>query len=255
MTAVFILTDFGTADTYVSQMKGVLLSAVPTGTVLVDLTHSIPPGSVTEGAFHLFASQKTIPPGSVVLSVVDPGVGTSRRGVVCSSGGIFYVGPDNGLFGLLDIRKAWALPPAPEGSSCTFHGRDLFAPAAGRLVTDPGWARSLKKLEVFDMERSAIQPPAEEEVGLAVTVAHVDGFGNVLLWMDPGKYGEFRPAAAVLPGGSVREVVRVDTYGDTRGVLFLRGSQGCMELALSGGRAADVLGLFPGDRIVLRENE
>lgn len=255
MSTVFILTDFGTADTYVSQMKGVLLSAVPTSTFLVDLTHEVRPGSVGDGAFHLYASQGAIPPGSVVLAVVDPGVGTSRRGVVCSSGGILYVGPDNGLFGLLDIGKAWVLPPAPEGSSCTFHGRDIFAPAAARLVIDPGWVHSLKKLEVAEMERLAIAPPEETESGLTVTVVHLDGFGNVLLWMDPGKYGNFRPAAAVLPDGSARPLVQVDTYGDNRGVLFLRGSQGCMELAVSGGSAAEVLGLSPGDRIVLREKE
>lgn len=255
MTAVFILTDFGTDDTYVSQMKGVLLSALPPSTPLLDLTHGVRPGSVREGAFHLYASQGAIPAGSVVLSVVDPGVGTSRRGVVCSSGGILYVGPDNGLFGLLEIRKAWVLPQAPEGSSSTFHGRDLFAPAAARLVTDPGWVRSLKKLEVIDMERSAIKPPAAVENGLEVTVAHVDGFGNVLLWMDPGRYVQFRPAAVVLPDGSARRLVPSDTYGNNRGVLFLRGSQGCMELAVSGGSAADLLGLSPGDRIVLRENE
>lgn len=254
MTAVFILTDFGTADTYVSQMKGVVLSAAPRNTVLVDLTHEVPPGSVREGAFHLYASQGAIPTGSVVLAVVDPGVGTSRRGVVCSSAGILYVGPDNGLFGLLGIREAWVLPPAPAGSSCTFHGRDLFAPAAARLITDPGWVRSLKKLEVTEMERSAVDTPVKTDEGLAVTVAHVDGFGNVILWMDPGRYGQLRPAAALLPDGTVRRLVPVNTYGENRGVLFLRGSQGCMELAVSGGSAADLLGLAPGDRIVLRED-
>lgn len=255
MSTIFILTDFGTADTYVAQMKGVLLSAVPPNTALVDLTHGVRPGSVQEGAFHLYASQGAIPPGSVVLAVVDPGVGTSRRGVICSSGGILYVGPDNGLFGLLNVREAWALPPVPEGSSSTFHGRDLFAPAAARLVIHPGWVSFLEKIEVVEMEKLAIQPPVETEGGPKVTVAHVDGFGNVLLWMDAGRYGEFRPAAAVLPDGSVREVVPADTYGENRGVLFLRGSQGCMELAVSGGSAADVLGLSPGDRIELRKNE
>ncbi|MFO8184349.1 MAG: SAM-dependent chlorinase/fluorinase [Candidatus Aegiribacteria sp.] len=255
MSTVYILTDFGTADTYVSQMKGVLLSAAPPNTALVDLTHEVRPGSVKEGAFHLYASQGAIPPGSVVLAVVDPGVGTSRRGVICSSGGILYVGPDNGLFGLLDIREAWVLPPVPEGSSSTFHGRDLFAPAAARLVTQPGWVRFLEKMEVVEMEELAIRPPVETEGGQKVTVAHVDGFGNVLLWMDSGKYGNFRPTEAALPDGSVRGVVPADTYGENRGVLFLRGSQGCMELAVSGGSAADLLGLSPGDRILLRENE
>ncbi len=131
---LFLLSDFGTSDTYVAQMKSVILSECSCSAVIVDLTHDVKAGSVREGAFHLYAAGKYIPAGSVVVAVVDPGVGTARRGVVCEAEGTLYVGPDNGIFGLLPVTGAWKLPDPQEGSSSTFHGRDVFALSTARLL-------------------------------------------------------------------------------------------------------------------------
>ncbi|MDH4132069.1 MAG: SAM-dependent chlorinase/fluorinase, partial [Gemmatimonadota bacterium] len=135
MALVTLLTDFGTADPYVGEIKGVLLSLAP-GVSLVDLSHAIPPGQVAAGAYVLHRCWPRFPAGTIHLAVVDPGVGTARVGVALRAGGHFFVGPDNGLFGGLrgaGVAGVVALP-VPPGASATFHGRDLFAPAAAALA-------------------------------------------------------------------------------------------------------------------------
>jgi S-adenosylmethionine hydrolase len=251
---IFLLTDFGTSDTYVAQMKAAVLCNAPVGTSIVDLTHDIKAGSVKEGAFHLYASRQAISPGSVVVAVVDPGVGTERHGVVCEVDGIYYVGPDNGLFGLLRIKRAWKLHRPPAESSITFHGRDLFAPAGARLLVNPGWVNSLESIDPGILVSSEIRPPEENEEGCHATVAHIDRFGNVVLWLSPADADGFYPSEIRLPAGGIVPVTRTRTYGNRQGLLFLAGSQGCMELAVSCGRASEILGVVAGDRILLKRS-
>ncbi len=252
---IYLLSDFGTLDTYVAQMKGVLISASPPDARLVDLTHQVGRGRVAEGAFHLWASRVTIAAGSVVLAVVDPGVGTERRSVIVRSGTVHFLGPDNGLLGLLSPEGAWELPEPPPGSSPTFQGRDLFAPCAGRVATDPGWVDFLEEVDPESLVKCPIRPPSMPGGNLEASVACVDRFGNVLLWMDPVEYMRFLPGSVLLPCGRTEELHPADTYGDNTGLLYLTGSQGCMELALSGGSAGETLGLVPGDRVLLRKRE
>ncbi len=254
MKSVFFLTDFGTSDTYVAQIKAAFLRTAPVGTSIVDLTHDIKAGSVIEGAFHLYVSLQAIPPGSVVVAVVDPGVGTERHGVVCEVDGIFYVGPDNGIFSLLPVEKAWRLPRLPADSCATFHGRDLFAPAGARLLVNPGWVNSLESIDPGILVSSEIRPPEEDEEGCHATVAHIDRFGNVVLWLFPADADGFHPSEIKLPTGRIIPVTRTRTYENREGLLFLAGSQGCMELAVSCGRASETLGVVTGDRIFLKRS-
>lgn len=251
-STAYLLSDFGQSETYVGQMKAVLDSMAPPGTAMVDLTHEVGRGSVTEGAFHLWAVAPVLPSGSVVLAVVDPGVGTGRRGLAVLSRGVHFIGPDNGIFGLLHAENAWELPPPPPGSSSTFHGRDLFAPSAARILLDPGWTGSLRPVDLSTMVSTGVESPSFREGGLEVTVIHTDRFGNVILWMDPGAYEDLVPSGVVLPSGEERPLTPAATYGHGEGLLYLKGSQGCMELAFSGGSAAGILGISPGDRIILR---
>jgi len=248
---MFLLSDFGTSDTYVAQMKAVILSECPGSVAIVDLTHDVKAGSVSEGAFHLFVSCRFVPAGSVVVAVIDPGVGTARRGVVCEVEGAFFVGPDNGLFGLLPITRAWKLPDPQAGSSNTFHGRDVFAPAGARLIIDPGWVEFLEPVDREDLVPSAIEMPMLENGGLKVSVAHIDIFGNIVLWLSPSRV--YHPVELQLPGGGVEPLTEVKTYDEHPGILFLQGSQGLMEIALSGGNASELLGLCTYDRILLKE--
>ncbi|MCD4776381.1 MAG: SAM-dependent chlorinase/fluorinase [Candidatus Aegiribacteria sp.] len=252
---VFLLSDFGVSDTYVAQMKAVILSMSSDRISIIDLTHDIKAGSVTEGAFHLYVSRKVIPAGSVVVAVVDPGVGTVRGGVVCEVEGTHYVGPDNGLFGLLPSGNCWRLPDHPGGSSNTFHGRDVFAPAGARLILDPGWVQYLEPVDTEKLVPLEIETPSRNDDGLKVTVAHIDRFGNAVLWLSTSAACGFHPSELRLPDGRIESIKEVSTYADNPGILYLQGSQGFMEIAVSRGSASELLGLTIGNRILLRERK
>ena len=135
MAIITLLTDYGTTDSYVGELKGVLLSQAPAVT-LVDLTHQIAPGDVAAAAYVLARAWHRFPAGTVHLAVVDPGVGTARSALALRTREHFFVGPDNGLFsGLLRAAEIEAVSLAtPAEASPTFHGRDLFAPAAAALA-------------------------------------------------------------------------------------------------------------------------
>src|SRR5919112_2044056 len=133
---VTLLTDFGTADGYVAEMKGVILASVPDAT-LVDVTHDVPAQDVEAGRLAVARYWRRFPPGTVHLAVVDPGVGSARAALAVASDGRFLVGPDNGLLSPALLRAGarvveLAVPPT---ASHTFHGRDVFAPAAAALAT------------------------------------------------------------------------------------------------------------------------
>src|SRR5262245_37076784 len=136
---VTLTTDFGTRDAYVAQMKGVLYAQGPSDIELVDLSHELGAQQVFEAALFVRDAWPRFPPGTIHVVVVDPGVGSERRALVCSHAGQLMLGPDNGVMSLaIDADAQWlALQPerfvaAP--LSATFHGRDLFAPAAARLA-------------------------------------------------------------------------------------------------------------------------
>jgi len=238
-----LTTDFGLRDAYVAEMKGCILSLCPTA-VLVDITHQIPAGDIQEGAFVLGRAAGSFPPATVHLAVVDPGVGGGRRALAVESPRFRAVGPDNGLLSpLLDGACAVALDPAASQGrrpAATFHGRDLFAPAAARLARGEDLA-SLGAVIAGPL----VQAPAVGEPA----VLHVDRFGNCVTNIDPRQ---------VPPGGrwQVRAgdhhiSLRVTTYSEAPAgePVLLLGSDGRMEIALREGSAADTLALARGDRL------
>ena len=252
---IALLTDFGLADPYVGQMKSVLLSAAP-GVPVVDISHGVAMGDVVQASFFLAATLPWLPPGAVVVAVVDPGVGTARRAVVVELDSRLVVGPDNGLLTLPLARdqgvRAYDVTPRVAPASATFHGRDVFAPLAARLAMGESvWALG------------SVLPPDELVVlpGLAATrqgdvvlalVLSVDGFGNVVTSCETGIFdGWWGRAELVAPVS--RALVRAVTYADIAPgeVGLLAGSQGYLELAMGGGSAAALLGLSRGDRLKL----
>ena len=249
--AVFLLSDFGTSDTYVGQMKAILFSEAPAGTLQIDLTHDVRPGAVLEGAFHLWVTRRHLAPGSVVLAVVDPGVGSGRMGIIARAGEVTYVGPDNGLFGLMPLDSAWRLPPPGPDSSNTFHGRDVFAPAAARVLCDPGWPASLVPLPPGSLVPSEIREWEPVEGGMEVSTAHVDRFGNIILWLPPGILRDTDRVCLIPDEGERIQLKSVVTYCEGDGFLLIKGSQGLMEIALNGAPAAEALGIDPGKRLIL----
>src|SRR5213596_3528289 len=132
-TLITLLTDFGVADSYVGEVRGVLLSQVH-GVVLADITHQVPPGDVRAGQYILSRVWQRFPQGTVHLVVVDPGVGTARRALAAGAAGHFFVAPDNGLLSPLPPAAHFVSLPIPPGAAPTFHARDVFAQAAPQLA-------------------------------------------------------------------------------------------------------------------------
>jgi hypothetical protein len=241
---VTLLTDFGHTDSYVAEMKAALLRGAPAA-VLVDITHEIPPGDVGAAQYLLGRSWRWFPEGTVHLAVVDPGVGTARRALAASSGGHGFVAPDNGLLSFLPNDAPIVELPVPEGASPTFHGRDLFAPAAARLAC--GAPLAALGSAVHDAYRSPIPAPRPTEGGGAIgAVIHVDRFGTLVTNLDSGSLE--RRQEVVVTG---RRVPVRSTFGDVdRGALvaFL-GSGGTLEIAMRDGSAAEALGAGVGTEV------
>jgi len=242
---VTLLTDFGTADGYVAEMKGVLL-ALAAGTALVDVTHEIPPGDVAEAAYVLDRTWRAFPEGTVHLAVVDPGVGSGRRALAAEAGGHRFVAPDNGLLsGVLRSHAARVVAlPVPPFAGPTFHGRDLFAPAAARLAA----GEPLSVLGPATGDPVLLEPPRLEAIGGDVVgeVVHVDRFGTLVTSM---------PGIAVAPGCAVRvgatSVPLRTTFADVASgalVAFV-GSGGMVEIAARDARADTVLGAGRGAEV------
>src|SRR5256885_10710816 len=131
---ITLLTDFGTSDSYVAEVKAVLLSRA-LGAALVDVTHQIAPGDVRSAQYVLARVWHRFPEGTVHLVVVDPGVGTSRRALAAEAAGHYFVAPDNGVLSPLPAHTRFFELPVPPRAAPSFHGRDLFAPPATELAT------------------------------------------------------------------------------------------------------------------------
>jgi S-adenosylmethionine hydrolase len=181
---VSLTTDFGAADHFVGVMKGVVLAINPLA-ALVDITHGVPPQDVAAGAYQLSNACRHFPAGTVHVAVVDPGVGTDRRAIVLAAGGMLFVAPDNGLLTpfldeagarLFEIREPGFLADAP---SPTFHGRDVFAPAAAHLSL--GVPPERLGPPAVDPVRLPHPAPSIDGTTIHAHVLHVDRFGNVVL--------------------------------------------------------------------------
>src|SRR6185369_8856424 len=163
---VALLTDFGTRDHYTGTMKGVMLGICPDAT-LVDITHDVPPHDVMAGALELAASAKYFPAGTIFVVVVDPGVGSTRRGIAADTGDMRFVAPDNGvLTAVLDEHPAKRIVELTERKysrptvSRTFEGRDRFAPAAAWLAKGidlTALGRTAGAIHLFDNARPTIE--------------------------------------------------------------------------------------------------
>jgi S-adenosylmethionine hydrolase len=249
MTIITLLTDFGSF--YPAAMKGVILSRAK-GVTLVDIAHDIPPQDVRAGAFALLSTAGYFPSGTIHLAVVDPGVGSKRLSIVIDSGGHLFVGPDNGL--LMPAAQSLGRPRAYEivlepldlHPSPTFHGRDVFAPAAALLAQ--GRAPQDMGPEIRPEELS-FGAPRRTKKGIEAAVIYVDRFGNLITNMRQ------LPTAPVRLKGI--KLKAVETYSQARRIepLITVGSHGFVEIAVNKGSAAEAFGVKAGDRIELEERD
>jgi S-adenosyl-L-methionine hydrolase (adenosine-forming) len=247
---VTLLTDFGTSDGYVAAMKGVIAALAP-GVFIDDASHDIPPGDLTSAAWTLDGYWRLYPARSVHVVVVDPGVGSGRRPLACEAGNHFFVGPDNGVFTpvLRDVPDARVI--AIENAalmrlevSATFHGRDIFAPAAAHLLR--GAPLDSFGPAVGDAVRLPEPLPSQEAGLVRGAVVHVDRFGNLITNIPARWVG--RDARARVRGAVAR---RVEIYsdGDAEQLLLLTGSRGLLEIAVRNGSAAERLGAGRTDEV------
>src|SRR3989442_2699282 len=134
MRIITLLTDFGTVDSYVAEVKAVILSRAPDVT-LVDISHDVPPGDIRAAQYLLSRAWKPFPVGTIHLAIVDPAVGTERRALAAEAGGHRFLAPDNGLLSFLPPDARFVALPVPRDAAPTFHGRDVFAPAVAALAS------------------------------------------------------------------------------------------------------------------------
>jgi S-adenosyl-L-methionine hydrolase (adenosine-forming) len=239
---ILLFSDFGLEGPYTGQVKTVLYRTAP-GIQVIDLFADAPAGKPKPSAYLLAAYAAWFPTGTVVLAVVDPGVGGARGAVIVEADGRWYIGPDNGLFELAVRRAAnariWDIAWRPEVMSASFHGRDLFAPMAGRI------ARGFVPTE----------PPRPGQIGLykdwpddLPETVYIDRYGNAMTGL----------RAALLPegtslSGSGRVLARARTFSDvpTGEPFWYENSNGLAEIAVNGGRADTSLGLAIGSPITI----
>jgi S-adenosylmethionine hydrolase len=258
---IALVTDFGLADWYVGVMKAVILSVNPEVS-LIDVTHSVPPQDVLAADFAVLASYAYLPQGSVVVVVVDPGVGGERRVLCAVSEGRSYVFPDNGvLTGLLDRAGFDSLVKVEnseyflEPVSSTFHGRDIFAPVAAHLSL--GVEPERLGPMVSDYVRLDIPRPELRGDRAITRIRWVDGFGNLItdcqdIVLDElcGTRGDLS-----IDLGPKGEIPVVSTYQsvEPNHPAAMIGSSGCLEISIREGSAARALGLTIGDTVTLKK--
>lgn len=254
MAVITLTTDFGTRDTYVAEMKAAILS-ITRDVHLVDITHEVAPHDILEGALALEAAAPCFPAGTIHLAVVDPGVGTSRRSIAVATRDQVFIGPDNGLltpflagasWSAFELRAEDLRRPAV---SRTFHGRDVFAPAAAHVARGVEVARLGPP--VADPVRLAWPEAREAEGTLAGAVVHVDRFGNLVTSIHADAVASLGARVTVRVAG--RTLPLVGTYGElVRGSAgALVGSRDRLEIAVHAGSAATLLGARRGTPIVV----
>lgn len=256
---VAFLSDFGTRDHYAGTLKAVVLS-VCADVTLVDIGHDIPAHDVLAGALELAACYRYFPPGTIFLVVVDPGVGSSRRGLAADCGDYKFVAPDNGVLSAVFresppkkvvelTERKYARPTV----SRTFEGRDRFAPAAGWLAKGIALAslgRSIANFKIIDLPQPEVA--AREITG---EVVRVDRFGNLITNIDRRMLEQVSGGGAIAITAGDRDIARiVDTYAEAPAgeVCALFGSTDHLEIAVHAGDAARTLGLTRGARVQVR---
>jgi S-adenosylmethionine hydrolase len=252
------MTDFGTSDHYVGAMKGVILNINPQ-VQIVDLTHAIPPQDINGAAFLIDSAYRYFPTGTIHVVVVDPGVGSERRAIVCQTETAYFVCPDNGILTHILHNEKPAYSVAVENSayflpqvSNTFHGRDIFAPVAAHLSR--GVPISELGNPVTQPVQLALPKPQVTEEMVIGHIIWIDSFGNLvtdisreILESLEGQNG------VVIHAGSAKIDHFNRSYAESEigEVLAIIGSFNRLEISINQGNAAQVLGLKRGNTITI----
>ena len=260
---ITLTTDFGTSDAYVGVMKGVILG-INSSVQIVDITHAVPPQDIHEAAFLIRSAYCYFPKGTIHVIVVDPGVGSDRRAIVCQTDRASFVCPDNGLLTYLlqeienggeqsaDVvaieNRAYCLPEVSQ----TFHGRDIFAPVAAHLSLGVPLADIGPSVQ--DPIRLPIPDLKISDRKLTGQVVKIDRFGNAITNISETTLARLKstPNYEITIGSTqLRRINRAYAESDIGELLAIIGSFGMLEIAVNGGSAEKVLDLKRGDAVVL----
>jgi S-adenosylmethionine hydrolase len=261
---IALVTDFGARDHYVGTMKGAMLG-ICADTALVDITHEVPAHDVVAGAIELAAAYRHFPPGTIFLVIVDPGVGSARRGLSAEAGGYRFVAPDNGVLSVVfedtppDRVVELSNPRYARAEvSRTFEGRDRFGPAAAWLAT------GVDLLElgpaIHDWVRVDVPKARATAAGIEGEVVRVDRFGNLVTNIDRAMLEAAGPvrllSVRVGDAGAEPALAIVGAYADVAAgeLCALVGSTNHLEIAVNGASAASRLGAARGTRVHVRAN-
>jgi S-adenosylmethionine hydrolase len=277
MSIIALLTDFGSADWFVGTMKGVIATIAPKAQV-IDLCHEIPPGDVKAGAFALLAAYRYFPKGTIFVAVIDPGVGGPRDAMLAEAHGYQFLGPDNGLLayalaggppGTGGARHAAFKPVIAEGpayklraienpeyrlpeASATFHGRDVFAPAAAYLSLGKTAGSFGRKKDTF--VELPFPVPYLSKGHVLGEIVHIDRFGNAITNLTPRDLEALPEKArkgglAVKAKGKAFPLAAFYAAAGNGKPAAVPGSSGFLELAIDNGNAAKKFGLKRGDPV------
>jgi S-adenosylmethionine hydrolase len=270
-SVITLTTDFGVDDAYVATMKGVILSINPEANI-VDITHSIEPQNIRQAAFILDYSYRYFPKKTVHVAIVDPGVGSERRGIVLKTPSALFVAPDNGVLSyvinelssnedltvqyskdqdLVTLGNGFEAIAITEPRfwrhpvSTTFHGRDIFAPVAAALSLDISpyeLGEKITSLHIFPIPT----PFVDYQGNLAGNVLYVDHFGNLITNIKKSDL----PGKDILIGAAGHSIQGITNYyAEGEGLMAIIGSSGYLEISLKNGNAADFLNIGIGDEI------
>lgn len=268
---VTLTTDFGCNDAYVAAVKGAILSTNPEANI-IDISHSIQPQNILQGAFILNAAYRSFPKQTVHVAIVDPGVGSERKGIILKSPSALFVAPDNGILSyIVDDLFAVETPStqATQGLtkvifkagleavaitdprfwrhpvSHTFHGRDVFAPVAAGLSLDISiyeFGARVNSLHVLPIPK----PIRDPEGNLIGQVLHIDRFGNLITNVK-SKDLPAKDVTVEVAGSSIHGIS--DYYAQNEGAMAIIGSSGYLEISLRNGSACDFFGMIRGDEV------
>jgi S-adenosyl-L-methionine hydrolase (adenosine-forming) len=252
---ITLITDFGLRDSYVGTMKGVIHSVHRQATI-VDLTHEIEPQDLMEGAFVLENSYRFFPIGTVHVVVVDPGVGTRRKPIVVDTPEHIFVGPDNGIFSRIYASSTYEVREITNRNfllpqiSDTFHGRDVFAPAAAHL------SRGVPAMELGPILETPLRSdppqPGVWQDQITGEVIHIDSFGNLITNVTREVFemvAKGKRLRIVINGKTIDRICRNYQEVEPSRPLALFGSMDLLEIAVHNGRADRRMGVGRGDPI------
>lgn len=240
---IVLVTDFGTGDPYTGQMHAAIRALVDT--TVIDLLHQMPNYEVRAGAYLLDALQQSFPAGTVIVGVVDPGVGGDRAPVMINADGKWYVGPDNGLFNVIARRarsvETFRIDWRPEHLSASFHGRDLFAPVAARLATGV-----VPECSSWTLRETPEWPDELAEI------IYIDHYGNAITGIRAGALSE---NTIVVVKNERIDPGTTFAAARTGKPFWYRNSLGLVEIAVSKNSAAALLDLRIGDEVKVTDYE